>query len=201
MYKLACLFIILFLFVGCDDKGINKEELYKGYSLKPINFLNKKAYIPSGFKKINLNEIGEMLRQNPDLNPIDKMNYQMAASAYNNSGKVPVLYQDSTATGNAIWFFPGPYIPLNKDLVNDCVQMLESSFIIPAENFGIRSERLEAKFIQNNLLKSIKVKYKLDYKDSTKYLTQFIIRKDLTTYSMVVSSNKIEDHQKILKSL
>ncbi len=195
-----CIFLIFTLFfLGCNDTK-EVEALFEGYSLKPINFLNKKAYIPNEFLKTNLNELGEMLRQNPDLNEFDKMNYQLAVSSSKASGKVPVLYQDTVTTGNSIWFLPGSYVPLNKNQVNEFVQATEYSFINPARSRGIIIDRLEAKFITKNNLKAIKIKYEIKL-GVVKYLTQYIVTKNLETYSIMVVNNKNEDYQKILKSL
>lgn len=205
LYKLQHIkiitFIVSLLFIGCNDKSTTTKEIFNGFTSQPVNFLNKKAYIPSNYKKINLNELGEMLKQNPDLNKLDKMNYRLATSSYNQSGKTPVLYQDTIVNTNSIWFLPGSYVPLDKTMVNDFVTAAEKQLLIPAQYQGINYKRLEAKFIKLNALKAIKVKYKLIFNDNIRYLTQYIITKQLETYSMIVTHEYNEDFQKVLKSL
>ncbi|GER58923.1 hypothetical protein ULMA_10310 [Patiriisocius marinus] len=199
---IATLASILLLFIlGCNDTSTSTKEIFNGFALQPVNFLNKKVYIPSNYTKTNLDELGEMLTQNPDLNKLDKMNYKFATSSYDQSGNVPVLYQDSIVNTNSIWFLPGAYTPINKGLVNEFVNATERQFLKPAEQQGVSFDRLEAKFITQHSLKAIKVKYQLKTENSTRYFTQFIITKNLETYSMVVLHDYNEDFQKILKSL
>lgn len=199
---IATLASILFLSnIGCNDTSTSTKEIFNGFALQPVNFLNKKVYIPSNYTKINLDELAEMLKQNPDLNELDKMNYKFATSSYDQSENVPVLYQDSIVNTNSIWFLPGAYIPINKGMVNEFVNATERQFLDPAEQQGVYFDRLEAKFITQHSLKAIKIKYKLTIDNKTRYFTQFIITKNLETYSMVVLHDYNEDFQKILKSL
>ena len=204
MNKSVFLFFLLIttvLVFSCDNNKVKTEEYFKGYSLKPINFLNKKAYLPSNYTKVNLNELGEMLRQNPDLNPIDKMYYQMAVNAEKETNKVAVLYVDSLEKKNSIWFIPAQYFPLKKEYVNDYVNLLETIFFSQHEFYGIFYERLEAKFLAINGNQAIKVKYKRIFEEDERYLTQYIITKKFDSYSITITDKENNDYQKILKSL
>ena len=198
------LFIVSFYF-SCQDNNVKKvktEDYFKGYSLQPINFLNKKAYLPSNYKKVNLNELGEMLRQNPELNSLDKLYYRMAIEAEKETKKIAVLYVDSLDKKNSIWFIPAQYFPLKKEYVNDYVHLLETNLFKQQESYGYSFERLESKFLTINGNQSIKVSYKRNFQENTIYQTQYIITTtEFDTYSITVTNNNPLDFQKILKSL
>lgn len=61
-FGIVFLVFIFVIFISCDKNKVKIEEYYKGYFLKLINFLNKKVYFLFNYIKVNLNELGEMLR-------------------------------------------------------------------------------------------------------------------------------------------
>ncbi|MCB0457174.1 MAG: hypothetical protein R2776_03580 [Flavobacteriaceae bacterium] len=208
MNRKTTTFLLLFIasfYFSCDYNNVKKvktEEYFKGYSLQPINFLNKKVYVPSNYTKVNLNELGEMLRQNPELNSLDKLYYKMAVEAERETKKVAVLYVDSLDKKNSIWFIPAQYFPLKREYVNDYVHLLETNFFKQQEANGYSFERLESKFLTINGNQSIKVAYKRIFQENILFQTQYIITTtEFDTFSITVTNNNPLDFQKILKSL
>lgn len=191
--------ILAIVFLGCGPK--EKNTIPEGYTLQPVNFLNKKTHLPSVFKKVNLNEISEMLRQNPDLNPIDQFHLKQAVALQNNSPVAPVLFQDSINKSNVIWFTKDSYIPVDKELAISYVNMLENSLLPNQNNSGFTYEKLEGKYMVINGFQCIKVKYKVSYGDKAVYSTQYIATRDLET-TMIASTNAENlDFNYLLKNL
>lgn len=198
--KLITVLTVIFI-VGCNTTTKESKSSFEGYALQSIGFLKKQGYFPQNYEKVNLNELGEMIRQNPDLDPISKQYYQMALLAHKETGKTAVLFADTFDKRNCIWLIPATYFPLNKKMVSQYVNLLENSIIPDAEQSGITYERIESKFITRGTLQAIKVKFRQEFEGTERYLTQYIITRNLETFSMTVSDKINEDHQKILKTL
>jgi len=187
------------LFLGCGSDLKKEEAVNTIGTIQPINFLNKEIYLPSNYQKVNLKEIGEMLRQNPNLDPIDRIYYKRAVQ-FQNSAAAPELFSEKNNKLNSIWFMPGEYIPLSKDMVSQFVNMLEQNFIPDSAVSGIEYERLESKFLTFKSTKAIKVKYEQTAGTKKRYITQYIVTYKFDTFSIIVTNDKNEDHQRILKN-
>ena len=199
-HKVLFIFSI-FLWVSCNNQEKNAQELAQlGLTRQSIGFLKKEIVLPDEFKKVHLKEIGEMLRQNPDLNAVDKLNYQLATQ-YQNQGVAPVLFTDGLESPTSIWFIPASYMKLSKEMVSMYTDMLQSSYVIPLKSQGIDIEILKSSFVRINGIEAIKVACKFETSEKTAYQTQYIATRGLDTFSVVVISEFETATDFILKAI
>ena len=199
MKKIVLLSISLIIF-ACNSK--TKEPIVdEGFELKPIPFLNKNVYLPEDFKKVNINELGEMIRQNPNGNPLNEHYYKMAVSVYSSTNIAPVLYAQENDDTNNVWFIPGKYTPLDQELMDVYENMIDESFLSRSEDSGVRYEKLDSDLLQFGEAKAITLKYKQSHEDQIKYLTQYIITKNLETFSVITLNSEDKDFSPMIKSL
>jgi len=187
------------LFFSCNNSAGEKVDLFKDSVKQPIHFLNKEIYLPKEYEKVNLNELGEMLRQNPDLDAIDRFYYQTAVSMQENE-VAPVLFAEVTNKTNIMWFLQGSYMELDKEMETTYLEMLQRSQIAAMEAKGITMKLLENKFISLKNTKAIKVKYEQSYGFSKKYLTQYIVTYKFDTFSILISQDQNKDFQDVLSN-
>jgi len=197
--KKLILILMALSFCYCNSGTETKEEIFKDSIKQPINFLNREIYLPKDYEKVNLNELGEMLRQNPDLNEIDRFYYETAVRMQQDD-IAPELFTQVSNKTNIIWFLQGTYLVLDKEMATLYVDMLERSQIAAMEAKGITMNRLENKFISLKNTKAIKVKYEQSYGFNKKYLTQYIVTYKFDTFSILISHDENEDFQDVLSN-
>jgi len=197
--KKLLFFFSAILFISCNNSSEEKVDPFKDYVKQPIQFLNKEIYLPKEYDQVNLNELGEMLRQNPDLDAIDRFYYQTAVRMQENDVP-PVLFAEVANKTNIMWFLQGSYMELDKEMATTYLEMLQRSQIAALEAQGITMKLLENKFISLKNTKAIKVKYEQSYGFSKKYLTQYIVTYKFDTFSILISQDQDKDFQNVLSN-
>lgn len=193
--------LVVLILSSCNTK--EKENLVLdqlGLHKHSVDFLKKNIVLPDEFERVNLRELGEMLRQNPDLNAIDKMNYELA-TRYQEEGISPILFSDNMESPTSIWLIPAPYMKMGKDLVPIFTDMLTSRYIIPLKSEGIDVEILKSSFVRLSGTEAIKVSCKIETFEKSAFYTQYIATRNLDTFSVIVISEFDTATNFIIKSI
>lgn len=189
--------ILLICLVACGNDSKKEFPADLDVALYRIHFLDKNVYLPSGFEVVNLNELGEMLRQNPDLEEPLKTYYQIAASINANSGVSPQFFTHNYKS-QCIWFTSGSYIELTKEKASIYEQMMDRNYIQPLRESGAEIKLIERKFITKKNTKIIKLKYEQNFPRTHGYMTQYLVTYRNNTFSIMVANTLEEDFSFIL---
>lgn len=187
--------LVFMICITCRSEKEHYSEDQSDFELMQIDFLDKRIFLPRSYKKVNLNEVEEMIRQNPELGSTDRLFYDAIMQTDNEFGP-PELFMESEDQLSAIVFTPGEYIPLGKELVSPYVNMLESNML----KSEFSPVRLESKFITLKNATAIKVKYEQHIPTGKRYLTQYIVTYGLKTFSIMVLNDENKDLRVVLNN-
>ncbi|GAB5399708.1 MAG: hypothetical protein Aureis2KO_12930 [Aureisphaera sp.] len=163
--------------------------------------MQRSAYIPVNYEKVNLNELGEMIRQNPEIDPTVEVYYNMALQIYSVNNVAPVLYAKEGQINECIWFIPIQYTPLTEEVVEMYTESVNQAITQSKDLNGIEYRELESHFQGSYTGGMLKLKYLQSFGENQRYLTQYVTSKNLETYIIVVFNPENKDFEITYKSL
>ncbi|MEC3906149.1 hypothetical protein VOI54_03910 [Tamlana sp. 2201CG12-4] len=197
--KNILLIFILITFISCksDKKEIAPE--FKDSNLQLVEFLEKKIYLPKGFKKSSIEMFAELIENSPNKNELTEYELRKLENFKKMGESIEIFIQEDNYRNN-ISFQLGDYVQLTKEAVEVYVDLLENHLFVESESFGVERKRLESKFLSYGNSKVVKVKYLQTFGVEKIYLTQYLVTYKLKTFGIIISSETDNDYQYILNN-
>jgi len=193
------LLLLMILNFSCSTKTKESINEFDLTNLQMLEFLNKNIYLPKTYKATTIEDFINAHKVNRKTDSFQTIQNAKLYERKRNGVKFEIFCEKSNLK-NSIIFQLGKYTPLDKSLVSPYVNVLEKSVLSEWTKYGITYERLESKFITSKNTKSIKIKYRINTDGKNTFMTQYLVTYKFNTFSIVVTNEKNNDYQFVLKN-
>lgn len=204
--KLILLSLLIFSTVACTNPLSSPTETALATSNEiaaqrfQVDFLERDIFIPEGYRRLSILELEDSLIVIND-DPIRIASIQESLARMRAMPNEFIIVADPTNVENCWWIQAGKYVDLNKQVASQYLALLKANTEQAWANADFSYELIEKGFLRTKTAEIIKIKYRQDYLDISRYQTQYLISSRRKTFAINITSYDEWDGVELIQRL